>query len=348
MGTWGNLYQPHFVVALGDNIYEEGVESVVDPLWTSRYCSVYTDPSLLDIPWYAILGNHDYYSGHSEAQIEYYRERMDPAQRWVMPDHYYTFRWPDVGGGRSLQIVFLDTIQLADDTYRRVLREDVEEGHAPPRALRQVEEEGTEEEREEERPPTGVRKKGTRKEEKEGWGGGGVKEARAKRKQAQLDWLEATLAASTADWLLVAGHFPVYSAGHHGDTPELQRDVRPLMQKYNVDAYLCGHDHNLEYLLDAPEGEGVSYFVSGSGGQDVYGVKKTRETVFAVAESGFMHHAFLKGGKEMRVDVVNRDGQVLLSKTLRQKRKQTVTGKGGGAGVIGGDDGMIVEVKHSV
>lgn len=189
-----------------------------------------------------------------------------------------------------------------------------------------------------------------------------------------------------------------------------------------MDAYLCGHDHNLEYLLDAPEGEGVSYFVSGSGGQDVYGVKKTREvgnacvsvsspppphpplppslppqacgctarpapflpsiptfrlvrlptppltmsppiaplsplppppsptyqTVFAVAESGFMHHAFLKGGKEMRVDVVNRDGQVLLSKTLRQKRKQTVTGKGGGAGVIGGDDGMIVEVKHSV
>lgn len=111
------------------------------------------------------------------------------------------------------QIVFLDTIQLADDTYRRVLREDVEEGHAPPRALRQVEEEGTEEEREEEGPPTGVRKKGTRKEEKEGWGGGGGKEARAKRKQAQLDWLEATLAASTADWLLVAGHFPVYSAG---------------------------------------------------------------------------------------------------------------------------------------
>ena len=40
----------------GDNIYEDGVESVADPLWTSRYCSVYTDPSLLDIPWYAILG----------------------------------------------------------------------------------------------------------------------------------------------------------------------------------------------------------------------------------------------------------------------------------------------------
>ena len=177
-----------------------------------------------------------------------------------------------------------------------------------------------------------------------------------------------------------------------------------------MDAYLCGHDHDLEYLLDAPEGEGVSYFVSGSGGQDVYGVKKTKEvsaweappllpthpfpfpflrkpvgtlpaaqtapsfpstpafrhslllsalpplppssqTVFAVAESGFMHHAFLEGGSEMRVDVVNRDGQVLLSKTLRQKREQTVAGGGVGVGemegvVVGGEDAVIVEVKH--
>ena len=117
-----------------------------------------------------------------------------------------------------------------------------------------------------------------------------------------------------------------------------------------MDAYLCGHDHDLEYLLDAPEGEGVSYFVSGSGGQDVYSLKMTKEvgecvfsisslppslppflssfperkrgcplhrgtmsathspslppslppsplqTVFAVAESGVMHHSFLERG----------------------------------------------------
>ena len=37
----------------------------------------------------------------------------------------------------------------------------------------------------------------------------------------QLEWLTTTLAASTADWLFVVGHFPVYSGGHHGNTPEL-------------------------------------------------------------------------------------------------------------------------------
>jgi len=40
----------------GDNFYENGVDSVDDPLWNTRYCSVYTDPALLDVPWYAILG----------------------------------------------------------------------------------------------------------------------------------------------------------------------------------------------------------------------------------------------------------------------------------------------------
>ena len=43
----------------------------------------------------------------------------------------------------------------------------------------------------------------------------------------QLEWIEQTLAASTADWLFVVGHFPVYSGGSHGNTPELQ-EVRAV------------------------------------------------------------------------------------------------------------------------
>ncbi|EWM20450.1 purple acid phosphatase [Nannochloropsis gaditana] len=70
MGAWGKRYNPQFIVALGDNFYENGVDSVDDPLWNTRYCSVYTDPALLDVPWYAILGNHDYYGGYADAQIE--------------------------------------------------------------------------------------------------------------------------------------------------------------------------------------------------------------------------------------------------------------------------------------
>jgi len=41
------------------------------------------------------------------------------------------------------------------------------------------------------------------------------------RSEAHWAWLRATLSASTADYLVVAGHYPVWSVGWHGPTPFL-------------------------------------------------------------------------------------------------------------------------------
>lgn len=78
---------------------------------------------------------------------------------------------------------------------------------------------------------------------------------------AQIAWLEKTLAASTADYLIVAGHYPVYSVCEHGPTPILQQTVLPLMHKYKVSAYFAGHDHCAEHIdVD----DGVQYHGIGS------------------------------------------------------------------------------------
>jgi hypothetical protein len=42
-------------------------------------------------------------------------------------------------------------------------------------------------------------------------------------------------------WLVVAGHYPVYSIGEHGDTDELKTYLVGLLEEYHVHAYLCGH-----------------------------------------------------------------------------------------------------------
>lgn len=62
----------------------------------------------------------------------------------------------------------------------------------------------------------------------------------------QWKWLENTLKSSTADYLLVGGHFPVWSAGMHGNTDCLVERLQPLLLKYKVTAYLAGHDHNIQ------------------------------------------------------------------------------------------------------
>lgn len=79
--------------------------------------------------------------------------------------------------------------------------------------------------------------------------------------QSQLQWLEKTLAASTAEYLIVAGHYPVYSIAEHGPTKQLQPSSFPYLRDHKVSAYLCGHDHNEQHI---DVGDGVQYHVIGS------------------------------------------------------------------------------------
>src|SRR5262249_60638066 len=79
---------------------------------------------------------------------------------------------------------------------------------------------------------------------------------------AEVLWLREELDGSTARWKVVYGHHPIYSAGHHGDTPVLVEKLLPVLRR-RADVYLCGHDHDLQHLK---EEEGVHFFVAGGGG----------------------------------------------------------------------------------
>lgn len=72
----------------------------------------------------------------------------------------------------------------------------------------------------------------------------------------QWAWIETQLANSTAEYLIVAGHYPVYSICEHGPTSILVSKLKPLLEKYKVTAYLAGHDHCAEHIND---GKGVDY-----------------------------------------------------------------------------------------
>jgi len=77
----------------------------------------------------------------------------------------------------------------------------------------------------------------------------------------QYRWLDRNLEKSTATWKVVVGHYPIFSNGHHGDTNELVEDLLPILKKHNVDFYMSGHDHDLEFMRK----EDINFIVSGTG-----------------------------------------------------------------------------------
>lgn len=105
-----SVIKPSFVVALGDNFYTKGVYSTSDVLWQYLWSDIYLQyDSLKSIPWYAVLGNHDYGYGATGVQAQIDRTQTDPL--WRMPALNYTKRFQvnDI----SVQIIFIDTTTLA-------------------------------------------------------------------------------------------------------------------------------------------------------------------------------------------------------------------------------------------
>jgi acid phosphatase len=116
--------EAQFVISVGDNFYNDGVMSVSDPHWRASFEDVYNQAPL-QIPWHAILGNHDYH-GNCESQIAYHRTNP----RWNMPARYYLQSHP-IADGITADFFYLDTTPMVKsyfnkmETHHQVATQDV-------------------------------------------------------------------------------------------------------------------------------------------------------------------------------------------------------------------------------
>jgi len=106
------------VALLGDNFYGKDLTGVDDVSWQTRFEKVYRGRWLSHVPFYAVLGNHDY---PVSQQVELdYAHRHVGSGRWQMPDHSYTRDFGQVDGRPLLRVVFLDTSVAAADLEAQV------------------------------------------------------------------------------------------------------------------------------------------------------------------------------------------------------------------------------------
>lgn len=248
---------PEFVISVGDNFYPSGLTSVDDANFAHSFADVYHHREL-QVPWYAVLGNHDYGDGIAPGDPPpacregepLWRCSAGPLTQLAAEVRQRDSRWHcrrsrvlSLADG-ALDIFMYDTTPFVQYYYDRDWASN----------------------------PGGVRE--------QSW-------------MSELAELEASLSESRAGWKLVVGHHPCRSNGiEHGDTPELRRWVEPLLAKYGVQLYLAGHDHDLEHIK--VPGEVTHHIVSGAGSQVRPEFSGTRDALFQQGAQGFVAISVLR------------------------------------------------------
>ena len=245
MGAVAEQLGVSFAVSTGDNVYERGIVSAADPLWKATFTDVYTHPALASMPFYGVMGNHDWLSNVT-AQVSPTGVRASDT-RWTAhmsfaaaPAPARTLHWLGVEAGAApanaswkplLALVYIDTSPW------------VQEYRAASGLMNW--------------PGAGIVPPSTTAAQWAAW------------EDAQASRLSAALASTDARWKMVVGHHPVYSYGGHHSQAELQR-LNGVMRAAGVVAYLNGHDHDLQ-LIRKPAGAADPalplYLTSGAGSE---------------------------------------------------------------------------------
>ncbi len=299
MAAVASSLRAQFVVSTGDNVYPAGITSGDDPRWRETFSDIYTAPSLA-VPWYAVLGNHDWVGNVSAQTRGIADARWRANMSFSLDTAGAVTEHGSYGDAPLLSLFYVDTTPWVHEYRNGGSIDWVTGGVLPPDAAAG---------------PPGAREAAWR-----AW------------EDAQAARLASALNASSARWRVVVGHHAVYSyAREHGSQAELAR-LNGILRASGVAAYVNGHDHNLQ-VIRAPGDDaqaGPLYVTSGAGSQTRDSVVDPHDgsLLFSYGHAGFSAvqvtpHALTLTSYDMA-------GQ-LLDTTSLQWADRPQCGAGGGA-----------------
>lgn len=132
----------------------------------------------------------------------------------------------------------------------------------------------------------------------------------------QTQWLIEQLKTDDPQvkWKVVVGHHPLYSGGKRKeseDTKLFEKKFADLFDQHQVDAYICGHEHDLQIIK--PQGRFTTQFLSGAA-SEVRASGNREGTIFAAAEPGFMAFSIVDGKMLVQTVRANETGAKVLHK----------------------------------
>ena len=83
--------------------------------------------------------------------------------------------------------------------------------------------------------------------------------------EVQWEWLQGQLNSSTADWIVVVGYHPIWSAGAWGPTWPLVTRLLPLLEAAGVALYVAGCDQLMQHFNPVPVFTNLDFIVIGNG-----------------------------------------------------------------------------------
>jgi tartrate-resistant acid phosphatase type 5 len=140
---------------------------------------------------------------------------------------------------------------------------------------------------------------------------------RAADSTAQKVWLKKILSdpSPNVKWKLVVGHHPMYTGSEKRresfDTRATRGSLKLLLDQYKVDAYLAGHDHSLQHIVQGS----VHHFVSGAASEATQ-VGKLPQSKFAASQYGFM--LFSATAASIVIQTIDYQGNVIYRAEMRK------------------------------
>ena len=126
--------------------------------------------------------------------------------------------------------------------------------------------------------------------------------------ESQLEWLDKVLSEATEDWVIVAGHHPVYAdtKKSKSEREDMKSAINGILRKHKVAMYLCGHIHSFQHIRR--KGYDIDYLVNSSASW-ARDVKRTKDMKYCSDEAGFS--VITASEKRLSVHFIDKNGNIL-------------------------------------